>query len=75
MLNQAHRLDNELRNKLNFTPQVERESARLCRALLRWHSGYNFKSLKIMERYAENDLPVAKTEPALAMCQPKSYNK
>jgi|GEM_PF-1181080 len=55
LLNQAHRLDNELRNKVNFTPQVEIESARLCRALLRWHSGCNFKSLKILERYVEND--------------------
>ncbi|MBN2808420.1 MAG: DNA repair protein RecO [Deltaproteobacteria bacterium] len=63
MLNEAHRLDNELRNKLNFTPQVERESARLCRALLRWHSGCNFNSLKIMERYAENNLPVAIPDP------------
>ena len=59
MLNEAHRLDNKLRDKLNFTPQVEHESARLCRALLRWHSGYDFKSLKIMERYSNNALPVA----------------
>ena len=59
MLNEAHRLDNELRNKLNFTPQVERESARLCRALLRWHSGYEFKSLKILERYSNNKLTLA----------------
>lgn len=55
LLNQAHRLDNKLRNKVNFTPQVEVESARLCRALLRWHSGCNFKSLRILERYIEND--------------------
>ena len=55
LLNQAHRLDNELRNKVNFTPQVEAESARLCRALLSWHSGYSFKSLKILERYVTND--------------------
>jgi DNA repair protein RecO (recombination protein O) len=62
MLNEAHRLDNELRNKLNFTPQVEHESAKLCRALLRWHSGCEFKSLKILERYSNNDLPVALPE-------------
>jgi DNA repair protein RecO (recombination protein O) len=55
LLNQAHRLDNELRNKVNFTPQVEAESAKLCRALLRWHSGCSFKSLKILESYVEND--------------------
>ena len=55
LLNQAHKLDNELRNKVNFTPQVEAESAKLCRALLRWHSGCNFKSLKIMENYMGND--------------------
>ena len=55
LLNQAHMLDNKLRNKVNFTPQVEAESARLCRALLSWHSGCSFKSLKILERYVEND--------------------
>jgi len=53
LLNQAHRLDNKMRNQLNFTPQVEAESARLCRALLRWHSGQVFKSLSIMERHAD----------------------
>ncbi|MCD6292360.1 MAG: DNA repair protein RecO [Deltaproteobacteria bacterium] len=72
MLNQAHRLDNELRNKLNFTPQVERESARLCRALLSWHSGYKFKSLEIMERYTKNDLPIAK--PEATMTKVKNLN-
>lgn len=75
MLNEAHRLDNELRNKLNFTPQVERESARLCRALLRWHSGYSFKSLKIMERYAENDLPIAVPDPTIAMVKNSGQNQ
>ncbi len=51
LLNQAHRLDCDLREKLNFTPRVEQESAQLCRALLRWHSGCDFKSLKIMESH------------------------
>jgi len=55
LLNQAHMLDNKLRNKVNFTPQVEAESARLCRALLSWHSGCSFKSLKILERYVNNN--------------------
>ena len=55
LLNQAHQLDNKLRNKVNFTPQVEAESARLCRALLSWHSGCSFKSLKILERYVNNN--------------------
>jgi len=50
LLNQAHRLDRGLREKLNFTPRVEQESARLCRVLLRWHSGCDFRSLKIMEK-------------------------
>ncbi len=49
LLNLASRLDSDLKNKLNFTPQVERESARLCRALLRWHSGCEFRSLKFLE--------------------------
>ncbi len=52
LLNQAHRIDSCLRDKLNFTPRVERESAELCRALLRWHSGCEFKSLKIMEKHS-----------------------
>ena len=51
LLNQAHQLDHDLREKLNFTPRVEEESARLCRALLRWHSGCEFRSLKIMEKH------------------------
>lgn len=51
LLRQAPRLDPELRGKLNFTPQVERESAALCRALLRWHSGCEFRSLTIMEKF------------------------
>ncbi len=75
MLNEAHRLDNELRNKLNFTPQVEHESARLCRALLRWHSGCEFKSLKILERYSNNDLPVAKDPETINITNKKmNYN-
>jgi DNA repair protein RecO (recombination protein O) len=63
LLNQAHRLDNELRNKVNFTPQVEAESARLCRALLSWHSGYNFKSLQILEYFAANENLFTTTQP------------
>ncbi len=73
LLNQAHKLDNELRNKLNFTPQVETESARLCRALLRWHSGYNFKSLKVLERYVDNDNFFALNRPPTI--QPITLNK
>ncbi len=50
LLNRAPVLDRDLRAKLNFTPQVENESARLCRALLSWHSGYEFASLKLLEK-------------------------
>ena len=50
LLNRAAELDRDIRAKLNFTPAVENESARLCRALLRWHSGCEFKSLQILEQ-------------------------
>jgi DNA repair protein RecO (recombination protein O) len=65
LLNLASRLDSDLKNKLNFTPQVERESARLCRALLRWHSGCEFKSLKVLENhtaFSRNDTIAMKAD-------------
>ena len=49
ILNKFLRIDSNLRKKLNFTPQIMDETARLCRSLLRWHTGQEFKSLKYID--------------------------
>ncbi|MBN2332370.1 MAG: DNA repair protein RecO [Deltaproteobacteria bacterium] len=50
ILNKSLEVDRTLRKKLNFTPQVMEETARLCRTLLHWHTGRQFKSLKYVDR-------------------------
>ncbi len=49
ILNKFLQIDSSLRKKLNFTPQIMDETARLCRSLLRWHTGQEFKSLKYID--------------------------
>ncbi len=49
ILNKFRQSDSNLRKKLNFTPQIMGETARLCRSLLRWHTGREFKTLKYID--------------------------
>lgn len=49
ILNKFLQIDSNLRKKLNFTPQIMDETAKLCRSLLRWHTGQEFKSLKYID--------------------------
>lgn len=56
ILNKFLQSDSSLRKKLNFTPQIMDETARLCRSLLSWHTGQEFKSLK----YIDNSDPFSR---------------
>ncbi|MBN2232875.1 MAG: DNA repair protein RecO [Deltaproteobacteria bacterium] len=58
LLTRCRDLDRDLRAKLTFTPTVMEETARLCRTLLTWHTGREFKSLKFL---ASRGLLAAKT--------------
>jgi DNA repair protein RecO (recombination protein O) len=73
LLARSRDLNRELRAKLTFTPAVMAETARLCRTLLRWHTGHEFKSLKFL---APRDL-LAATVPrryAVAKASPNNTN-
>ncbi len=55
ILNKARQVNSDLRQKLNFTPQVMTETARLCRSLLRWHTGREFRTVKYLEWLEADD--------------------
>ena len=59
ILNKFLHIDGSLRKKLNFTPQIMDETARLCRSLLRWHTGQEFKSLKYIDNFGQFNRKIA----------------
>jgi len=72
ILNKFLQIDSSLRKKLNFTPRIMDETARLCRSLLRWHTGQEFKSLKYIDNTDRfNQKTVIKPTDSL----PKQFNR
>lgn len=64
ILNKFLQVDNNLRTKLNFTPRIMDETARLCRSLLRWHTGQEFKSLKYLDMLPQSNHKAVKKNNA-----------
>ncbi|MBW1645442.1 MAG: DNA repair protein RecO [Deltaproteobacteria bacterium] len=51
LLDKSRKINDSLRQKLNFTPRVMTETARLCRSLLQWHTGREFRTAKYLDAW------------------------
>jgi DNA repair protein RecO (recombination protein O) len=72
ILNKFLQSDSSLRRKLNFTPRIMDETARLCRSLLRWHTGQQFKSLQYIDALDQTGRDAA-IKPV--DCLPKQFSR